>query len=367
MNDVDEKSLVPGSVRVGGNMDNFRLSSRSWQGIPGITATCSGDLIATWYSGGTDEGPENYVLLAVSKTGGITWDEPVAVVAPGDGVRAFDPVVWTDPAGGVWWFWSQSTGRYDGRAGVFCSRCLDPENYAVWAPSRRIADGVMMNKPTVLADRTWLAPVAVWSHIEPRCPGLEDLRFPMVFASDDSGENWSVRGRADVPNRTYDEHMIVERAGGHLWMLVRTRGGVGEAVSADGGRTWVASRGTRIEGPDSRFHIRRLASGRILLVNHHRFHKRNRLTAMLSDDEGRTWFGHLLLDERESVSYPDAVETADGTIWCIYDRKRYAEGEILLARFTERDVEAGQLVEEISELGMVVSRLRNGGTEPPVH
>jgi len=224
-----------------------------------------------------------------------------------------------------------------------------------------------MNKPTVLSDGTWLAPVALWSHIEPRRSELEHLRFSMVFASSDHGASWELRGKADVPRRTYDEHMVVEVAdpdGKSLWMLVRTRTGIGEAVSRDGGRTWSASRGTRLEGPDSRFHVRRLPSGRLLLLNHHRFQKRNRLTAMLSDDEGRTWFGHLLLDERESVSYPDADVGADGTIWCIYDRKRYAAGEILLAKFTEADVEAGRLLDPRSRLQTVVSRLGSGPTLP---
>jgi hypothetical protein len=35
---------------------------------------------------------------------------------------------------------------------------------------------------------------------------------------------------------------------------------------------------------------------------------RSHLTAYLSDDDGRSWHGGLLLDERNGVSYPDGVE-----------------------------------------------------------
>jgi hypothetical protein len=36
------------------------------------------------------------------------------------------------------------------------------------------------------------------------------------------------------------------------------------------------------------------------------------MTAFVSDDDGATWNGGLLLDERES-SYPDGIQAEDGT------------------------------------------------------
>ena len=90
-----------------------------------------------------------------------------------------------------------------------------------------------MNKPTVLRNGTWLAPAAVWSHPHADFVTREDmseLRFSNVYASKDHGESWNLLGRADVPNRQFDEHMIVERRDETLWMLVRTISGIGEAV-----------------------------------------------------------------------------------------------------------------------------------------
>jgi hypothetical protein len=106
----------------------------------------------------------------------------------------------------------------------------------------------------------------------------------------------------------------------------------------DSGKTWNTGMKSNIAGPNARFFIRRLRSGRLLLINHYRFTGRNNLTALLSDNEGLTWPYHLLLDERPNASSPDAVEGEDGVIYVVYDRERVQEREILLAMFTEEDV-----------------------------
>jgi len=339
----------------------YSSERRLWQGIPGIERTRTGRLLATWYSGGENEGPENYCLLASSEDDGQIWTEPLAVIDPPDPVRAFDPVLWHDPNGLLWWFWSQSFDLFDGRAGVWAVRCLNSSaSNLQWSEPQRIFDGIMMNKPTVLADGTWLASAAVWSVVRPGFVVRDDmrkLRFSNVYASGDRGANWSLLGQADVPCRHFDEHMIIQRKDGTLWMLVRTAAGIGEAISADGGRTWSASPETVLAGPNSRFFIRRLRSGRLLLVNHHCFQGRNNLTAMLSENDGKSWYGHLVLDERADVSYPDGVEGPNGVSYVIYDRERTGAKEILLATFTEDDVAAGEPTARVCQLKRVVSRV----------
>ena len=73
--------------------------SRQFQGIPGIEITPGGRLWATWYSGGTGEGPDNFVVLVTSDDGGKNWSEPVAVVDPRGNDRTFDPTLWIGPDG----------------------------------------------------------------------------------------------------------------------------------------------------------------------------------------------------------------------------------------------------------------------------
>jgi BNR repeat-like domain len=360
LDNAEDLSLQPPSVNARPG-EQYSTAGRVWQGIPGIERTQQGRLLATWYSGGATEGPENYILLVTSEDDGRTWSPPLLVIDPPIPVRAFDPVLWHDPNGVLWWFWSQSYGLFDGRGGVWAIRCSNSSTSTLtWSEPRRLFDGIMMNKPTVLRNGTWLAAGAVWSHVHAGFVAREDmreLRFSNVYVSEDKGESWSLRGQADVPNRQFDEHMIVERHDGSLWMLVRTITGIGEAVSLDGGKSWTSSRGNVLEGPCSRFFIRRLRSGRLLLVNHYRFQERNNLTAMLSEDEGRTWYGHLVLDERPAVSYPDGIETSDGVSYIAYDRERSQAKEILLATFTEADVEAGKPISKICRLKQVVNKV----------
>lgn len=148
-------------------------------------------------------------------------------------------------------------------------------------------------------------------------------------------------------------------------MLIRTRFGIGESVSRDGGVHWSRVEESGLGGANSRFAIRRLRSGRLLLIHHRTTHRlpgepgnpvqRERLTAHLSDDDGGSWYGGLLLDERGSVSYPDFTQASDGTIFAVYDWERTRVGEILMARFTEADVAAGRSITPGNAFRMTVS------------
>lgn len=349
-----------------------RNRERPFQGIPGIEVTAQGRLWATWYAGGTDEGARNYVLLVTSDDDGRTWSPPVAVIDPPGDVRAYDPVLWTDPTGNLWWFWCQNEALegspvFDARGGVFGACATNPDNpNLTWSAPTRVGNGVMMNKPLVRSDGAWLFPTAIWSHVfsevtRSRFPELAQERYSNLMISRDVGRSFSLLGSADVPERTCDEHMVVERRDGSLWMLVRTLYGIGESISHDGGRTWSPGVPSGLPGPNSRFHLRRLHSGNLLLISHAgdrtvaldngnggTWSGRSNLTAWLSMDDGHTWPCQLLIDPRGNVSYPDAAQDAAGNIYIIYDRERYRCGEILLARITEEDIRQGQVVTEES-------------------
>ncbi|MCC7192628.1 MAG: exo-alpha-sialidase [Phycisphaeraceae bacterium] len=358
-------------VRPGGE---YGPAARTWQGIPGIERTTRGRLWATWYTGQGGEGAGNHVVVGVSDDDGKTWIDPFMVIAPASTAeREFDSCLWSDPNGTLWLFWSQCNEKkhFDGRAGVWETHTANPDaEKPTWSAPRRIANGIMMNKPTVLSSGRWLLPTSVWSGVGREWHReLDPERFSNVLASDDQGRTFQIIGSADVPDRTCDEHMIVERRDGQLWMLVRTRYGIGESFSADGGRTWSLGQPSRIEGPGSRIFIRRLRSGRLLLINHDRkravdsgLRGRSFLTAWLSDDEGMTWDGGLLLDERLMVSYPDGIEADDGRIFVIYDFNRgdihspTAERQVLMAVFREQDVDAGRLVSADARLRVPASQ-----------
>lgn len=368
--DIDVKDLALQAVQLIAEPASERYSAahRMFQGIPAIERSPGGRLWAAFYSGDKGEGPDNYILLVTSSDDGRTWSLPVITIDPPGKVRAFDPCLWLDPLGRLWLCWAQSYGLFDGRCGVWCAITDNPDApRPLWSEPRRIGNGVMLNKPTVLTTGEWLFPTALWSNKHSYLNHLHQERYSNVMISVDEGKSFELLGHADVAQRHYDEHMIVERANGSLWMLVRTTYGIGESVSLDRGRTWQPGRPTRLGGPNSRFFIRRLRSGRLLLVNHFGFHGRSHLTAQLSDDEGMTWCDGLLLDERSDVSYPDGTEAEDGTLYIVYDRERNREMEIIMAIITEQDILAGQLVAPQSRLRVLVDKagLLNTGVSLP--
>jgi hypothetical protein len=80
------------------------------------------------------------------------------------------------------------------------------------------------------------------------------------------------------------------------------------------------------------------------------------MTAWLAADDGHTWQGGLLLDERAAVSYPDGCEGPDGLIHILYDWNRHTDAEILLATFREADVLAGKAVSPNTTLRRLVNK-----------
>ncbi len=317
--------------------DNFR-----WLGIPAIERTRRGRLFVSWYTGADTVDFGNYAPLIFSDDGGAHWSPVVAAAWFGPDARAYDECLWIDPLGRLWFIYSRQPDH-----AVWASVCDDPDAEVLkWRDPACIGRDVMLNKPIVASDGRWLFPIAVWREgltaaqsalASPTPPP----RLAFVYESRDQGRTFTRLGGADVPGRWYDEHMIYEKRDGSLRMLVRTQYGIGESLSKDGGLTWSEGRDTGWGGPNSRFHIRRLLSGNLLLINHANFTGRNNLTAFLSEDDGETWKGGLLLDSRPDVSYPDAAQSEDGGIWAVYDRERTKARELLLARFTEEDILRG--------------------------
>lgn len=336
---------------------------RKFQGIPGIACTKNGRYFTVFYTGTETEGDGNFLLVQKSDDGVQFGRAFMAVVPPTEDTRCYDPTLWIDPTGRLWLFWAQSFGWYDGRCGVWCAVCDNPDaDVITFTPPRRIANGIMMNKPIVTRDGTWLLPCAIWAVCNSEHNWLPAERFSNVYASDDNGETFTLRGGADYPNRHFDEHMVYERADGSLVMMIRGKNDIGIAESADGGVSWTKGEDSGLGSPNSRFYVGRLQSGRLLLINHVSFKGRNNLTAMLSEDDGKTWKGGLLLDARNDVSYPDVAESPDGFINVIYDFNRYKEKEILLAHITEADILAGRPISEGTSLARIINKATGGRT-----
>lgn len=336
----------------------------------GIERTQGGRLWAAWVAGGDSD--KGYFVAASSDDDGRTWSKPRLVIDPPEaptGLRRRILVgnFWCDPSGKLWLFFDQSMGYYDGRAGDWAITCDKPDaETPVWSAPRRICHGVTLNKPIVLRNGEWMLPVSLWTRakigpaaLRDAFHDLDDQRMAHVFVSTNKGATWERRGGVVFAKHDFDEHMVVERNDGSLWMLARTIPGIAESVSTDGGRTWSEPK-IALPNINARFFLRRLASGKLLLVKHGRIDERtphrSHLTAFLSDDDGKTWRGGLVLDERTGVSYPDGFQAPDGRIFISYDRERAKEREILLAVFTETDALAGQATSKEARLKGLINK-----------
>ena len=341
---------------------------RTWQGIPGIEKTKGGRIFVGFYGGTHTESPGNYVLLVYSDDDGATFTTPyLAILPPTLNVRCFDECLWIDPNGALHLYWAQSYGFMDGRIGVWESVCEEPDaDEPKFSTPRRLANGIMMNKPIVLSTGEWLLTCSIYkdcntsrtsdSTLPTKTLDFSEEMYSNVYISKDGGKTFTLGGHSAYEERYIDEHMCIEKKDGSIWMLIRARRGIGESTSYDKGMTWVDTKDSGLGGPGARFCIRRLKSGRMLLINHHEFVGRNNLKAMLSDDEGKTWKGFLMLDDRTPVTYPDMTEDDAGNIYVTYDFDRYGESEILMAKITEEDILQGKLVSESSYLRRIINK-----------
>lgn len=356
-------------------------NARTWQGIPGIERAPNGRLWATWYTGGLKEGVAgNYVAAATSGDDGKTWSKPVVLVkGNSEHIMLADPLPWIDPKGRLWIFYLHANKR-KGSSDYFgaCAVRNDSPNDAdgSWSePVPVCPGGRIFGKPLVLPDGGWLAPF--FRNSNHKTPQVKET---CTLLSRDEGSTWTLYGGTSVPLdiRNYSEATLARRENGDLWMVMRTLPGLHESTSRDQGLTWSDPVLMR-EGPNTRACMMKLSSGAFMLVYHDSKRQssngkfpRSRLAVWLSDDEGRTWPHKLLIDERKGVSYPDAVQSPEGSIYIVYDRWRYddtqfkpdgGEGgkEILMAVIREEDISAGKVVSSGSRLRQLINRATGVG------
>jgi len=356
---IGDLTLVPPTINTM-PLPEFDYPNLDYAMTLGIERTPGGRLWAAWVAG--DDGPAAFAVAATSDDQGNTWSKPRFVInaqIPNFPVHRSVIVgnFWTDPLGRLWFFFDQTINHFDGRQGLCASICTNPDDdEPAWSKPVRLWHGCLLNKPVVMSNGEWWLPVE-FPAIKPLAPmvgvhdALDPLRGANVLVSKDQGRTWELRGRVRSSLPDWDEHMFVELKDGRVWMVARVHdpvNGVRQSFSSDGGRTWTEPERPTFVHCIARFHLRRRASGRILLIKHgatiDKQDGRSKLTAWLSEDEGKTWRGGLMLDERAGITYPDAIQQPDGSIIATYDRERRPLGEIYMSRFREEDILAGKPV-----------------------
>jgi sialidase-1 len=359
----------------------YDYDTYSYLMCPGIARTPKGRIWTMIDIGCDCDNDDIFAVGATSDDNGETWSKPRLAI---DGrSRALLPYhrtvvdfnLWTDPMGRLWLFFMQAMNHWDGRGSLWSIVCENPDDdNPVWSEPKYIGNGLMLNKPVVLSTGEWMLPAYLVQHFKgfkpfvDLFPGLDPYRGVNVYASVDSGKNWVLRSVRPFPHPDWLEPMIVEKKNGQLWMMARTLDGIMESFSDDKGYTWSepVSTKSKISSTNARFFFRRLMSGNLLLVKYGKqldsydtsmYHGRNYLSAWLSEDDGKTWKGGLLVDDRPNISYPDGFQAPDGTIYLSYDHNR-GPGEMLMARFTEKDILSGRIVNSGSKLKMIIVKTR---------
>ena len=348
----------------------------------GLAMTEGGRIWASWIAGG--DGYKSFTVASWSDDGGETWSDVKLVIDGHDKflVTSRTNIIgtfWLDPDGVFHLYTDQSVMHFDGRAGVWESICRNPDaEKPEWSAPRRIADGHLLNKPIVLKDGSWAMSVYLndtWraqGSFPGAFPELDPLRGLTCFVSTDRGKTWERRGTVVIAEKghgnigDWQESQLLETGGIlHVFARALDKGTplFMTAQSTDGGRTWTkAVPHPFLKHTNSRFQMVKLASGNIIFVKHGRLDEatkpwrgRQRLTAYLSEDGGKTWKGGLEL-WKETGSYPDLFQAPDGTIYVSHDHERENDAEIIPHRFTEADVLAGKAVSPKTRLGTLVSR-----------
>ncbi len=385
--DERKDSLLPPDVYAAPVPKKYWDENRMFLCGPGITISSGGRLWVTFKSGDITENEDNCTIVVTSGDQGETWSKPVLVVDIDGPVRTNDPGIWTDPNGNVTLMWGQVYGIWDGRGGFWTMTAEDGDDENTrWSKPVRHSDGYTKNKPFVTRDGKWLYLIEYMGLFgklgrsgqkrpmeEAYTHQMPELDNANVFISEDEGKTLRNYSHASIPakDKTFQEHMIVAKKDGTLWMLGRTNYGIGEAFSKDEGKTWTEmAPASGIKGPSGRFLFRRLNSGNILLIKNgyeiDQPSKRTHMTAFLSEDDGQTWPYKLLLDGR-GTSYPDATQGGDGVIYTVHDYGRTGAKEVIFNRFTEADIKAGRLITKGSVLGKIANKATHPTLSPAAY
>ena len=168
----------------------------------------------------------------------------------------------------------------------------------------------------------------------------------LTYTSRNDGRTWRRSNVIDLGGIGHHsgvtESTLVQLRNGRLWMLMRTNwGSFWETFSDDEGLTWKDYRPTNILSSSTPGMLKRLQSGRLVLVWNYPFpegkdsyplsggdsqwsevpvsNHRAEMSIMFSDDDGKTWTKRRVIaritKEGTQLTYPNIFEAHPGELW----------------------------------------------------
>jgi sialidase-1 len=166
----------------------------------------------------------------------------------------------------------------------------------------------------------------------------------LTYSSTDDGLTWSPSNLIDLGGRGHHggvtEPTITPLRDGRFWLLIRSNWGQFlSSYSYDGGRYWSVIRPSGIAASSAPAMLKRLASGRLLLLWNRPLPEgqdkwplsggdglwsdtpvsnfREELSLALSDDDGKTWTSPVVIARQPKtwLAYPYVFEFQPGVLW----------------------------------------------------
>ncbi len=360
---------------------------------PGLVETADGDLLVCWFHGRGEKTDDSLVIRgARKKSGSDEWSAPF-LMADNKNLPDQNCVLFIDPRGTLWLFWISSL---DNTSDTYLLKYRTSNDYAGEGPPKWDWQDVLHCRPVNLDQRYPASAEKAREEFAENIKTNERLRTRLEYGENASKDKlarrlgWMTRTHpimlsetrmmvplySDIFNCslaaftddwgetwTFSEPILplnvqpsfIRKQNGDIVAMMRDkspRRRIPRSVSKDGGQTWTLTEGMEIPNPDSSVECIALKSGNWLLVCNDTTGGerggRTKLTAYLSDDEGKTWKSHRTLEKHDAstaASYPSVIESRDGTILCAYTYSPSPDETIKLVRFNEDWVRAGDSAE----------------------
>jgi predicted neuraminidase len=327
---------------------------------PGIAELANGELLVSWYRGSGERSADDVAVWGARQNAGSkTWSEAF-LMADTPGFPDCNTCLMTDTKGRLWLFWpvilanswESCITRFrvsENPIGTGCPKwnrdsmiLLKPDNFqeealkqledqikglggelterrakTVEAVKARLGEKLLQRlgwqprcKPTVLPSGRILLPLYT-----------DTYSLSIMAISDDEGENWV----SSKPLFGFGaiQPTVLRRDDGTLVAYMRENGYTGfvrQSESKDEGLTWGTVGVSSIPNPGSGLDGIRLANGHWILICNDTKNGRNRLTLLLSDDQGLSWKTSRSIEDHAegSYHYPAIMQSKDGMIHVVY-------------------------------------------------
>ena len=369
------------TVQVGKTVEISASSiNRCW--FPTVHRFSTGEILATMRMSGDDMNPEGeFSAYSISKDGGQSWSRRYTMGAGANVDAAYtqvtreDGTIWSlgagydsleaNPSGQARNFHAALT-RYS-RGGMEFDQIRDAKIH-LSEPAAPMPPTVMdtgrkdATKLSVVYEANpwgaiiegpggeWLATFYYLTERDRRKrlvlirstdQGRSWEEYSVIAAMQPGGAPWPLRRLSWVGDDGPDEAALVRLSKDRLYCLFRTgaNGYMGEAWSADNGKTWTKPVSSGFQGVAP--HLRLMSNGLLACT----YGRPGPVTIMFSSDEGKKWTDVTPIFNGTSTHYTDLIEVEPGKLLVVYDSTPYGWKLIPSSDTSSKNVIYGTFIE----------------------